>query len=793
MFLQHWLISGPKCERYVPDKNSPVTWQDQLGFEKAQRAVFFKDLNTAPQAINSIEDKSLMGGNFTYYYNNGNCFVDVSTFYSLLTCVRADAVTNIISADKTTVKAVLWTYAAVDLWLNGERVLKAQPPVYKPILKHEIELNLKKGTNQLYVVMQNLGVRDTRNIFGVEVLDDTVKNTLPDEQNTNSYIEAEQWLQSLKCSGNKLIISEKAPFKATLTTNLSTTCIADESEISLGECEKFAVKIMPKDIELKREFELLCNIKPMQTNGAEDHIKTQFLRIANEESEPRGNGVRFSVYNVMARCELGMQTPQDEKLLLNDLDFIDSRGDCADFLVIGFLRLLSKYRDKITDDTFAKIKQCLLNFRYWMDEPGSDGMCFWSENHALMFYGAQHVAGKMFKDDIFTNSNKRGSEQATIGAKRCLDWLEDVEKEGVEEFNSASYMPVTITALLHLVDFADEQISKKAQSLMDLIAQMLCKHVFKNSVISPQGRVYRDVIYPHRQSVQSVLHIIDSELPFSNKEVFWNIVFATTKYKFKDNLKQLIKNDVSESYISSNARINIEKAKDYMLTSVKSPRSGDDAPKWENLCFKDDVDKSTNAYVKSLNERFHGTSVFEPGVYGYQQHLWYAALDNECIVFVNHPGSFADLDSMRPGYWYGNGVFPALDQNKNELYAIYNNPQDHPVKFTHTFWPASKFDETVKSGNWIFGRKGSGYIALWCSEQQVAQDGVLQQCEYRCNSANAAYVCICGGKVQHNSFEDFCNYCTEKTPQYDDTSKCLTVDKKEVLTFKQHKNITQYI
>ena len=35
---------------------------------------------------------------------------------------------------------------------------------------------------------------------------------------------------------------------------------------------------------------------------------------------------------------------------------------------------------------------------------------------------------------------------------------------------------------------------------------------------------------------------------------------------------------------------------------------------------------------------FHGTTQFEPGVYGYQQNLWYAALAQDLAVFSNHPG-----------------------------------------------------------------------------------------------------------------------------------------------------------
>ena len=77
---------------------------------------------------------------------------------------------------------------------------------------------------------------------------------------------------------------------------------------------------------------------------------------------------------------------------------------------------------------------------------------------------------------------------------------------------------------------------------------------------------------------------------------------------------------------------------------------------------------------KAMNECFHGTSHFQPGVYGYQQHMCYAALDREAVVFVNHPGETSDLSSMRPGYWYGQRPDARHEAGK-ELPGIYLSAQ----------------------------------------------------------------------------------------------------------------------
>lgn len=34
-----------------------------------------------------------------------------------------------------------------------------------------------------------------------------------------------------------------------------------------------------------------------------------------------------------------------------------------------------------------RVKDAILGFPYWMDEPGTDAMCIWSENHQVMLLG----------------------------------------------------------------------------------------------------------------------------------------------------------------------------------------------------------------------------------------------------------------------------------------------------------------------------------------------------------------------------------------------------------------------
>jgi len=47
------------------------------------------------------------------------------------------------------------------------------------------------------------------------------------------------------------------------------------------------------------------------------------------------------------------------------------------------------------------------------------------------------------------------------------------------------------------------------------------------------------------------------------------------------------------------------------------------------------------------------------------------------------------------------------------LICIHHVPQDDPRPYSHAFFPRQAFDTVIQRGNWTFGRKGSGYIALY--------------------------------------------------------------------------------
>lgn len=791
-YITNWLISGPWVTPYYADNQEA----DQLAYEKHLREII-RDCNIrkSPKTI-MLGERFLNNMPWRYYYSKSNWFVDLPAWGSGLNKMDACAVTELICEKDMFVEAVLWTYTSIDIWVNDIKVCVVEGSGYKPINMVKLGLSLKKGANRIFVRMQGLMVRDGRNMFGLQLKDKVqvkaVAVSLPDMEHVLPVVKAANWLDGITYCEGKLVFSGKAPCDVLIKTGGEAVRLENSETYTIEQgVRRVKVLVEVNGQLLERVLEFTQNVVPVMQEylPPEQNKRRVFDLIADKAVERRGDGIYYTAYQTMARFATGKVTAQDYEWILEDLQHIDERLDCSEFFAVGLLRLAKLY--DLGECIKMEMKRVLLNYRYWMDEEGADGMCFWSENHALMFYGMQLVAGGMYPEELFTRSGRTGAEQRILGEKRCRAWLDDVEKYGFEEFLSAAYIPVTLGALLNLIDFAPEDISKKATAVLDRQMEQIALHTFKGSIIGPQGRVYRDVLYPFEQPSQAIVNFIDAGKPYS--ESWWLAAMATSKYKLPASLTTVMERDADTSYDTGNAKIVVYKKKDYMLTSVLSPRNPDEYTRWTNIWGKADVDKASHEYTKSLNEKFHGTTAFAPGCYGYQQHFGYAALTSECVAFTNHPGATADECPMRPGYWYGNGVMPAQRQIGNELGTIYVIPEYHPIHFTHLYWPMVKFDETKREAGWLFGKKGDSYLAVWCSLDLTEYDDMLFDCEFRAVGSRMAYFCKCSSNAEAGTFESFIDQCRSLCPVFDEQSLELTTAAGFKLIYEVQEDTTQFV
>ena len=793
-FIDRFMVTDVTEVPYIDD----TVDKDQLRYENYLRSKV---------AVRNVEYPGRFqdDGKWHCYYSHGDYFVDFSTFYSTLSYVSFDAVSAIESDRDRSCRMILWTYGAVDVWVNGRKAVQTDVPVYKPIIKKEFSVDLEKGSNEIYVRLQNLGVRDTRNLFALEIADEEgLSCNLPQCKGREELLSAISFLDGTTIRDGYLVFpaaregvsvgsDSGSPDIAEVISKTVWEDISGKDRYKLHEdCYIYHVKVAVGDEVLARTFEHIAFVKPEYSgvSGWDANFKKKLEAIAGVEGLSRGGKFGFYIQDILARKALGLENPNDRKYFFITLDQIESRFDCSDFLVSGVIRYMKNY--PVDAELKARIDEVFLNYRFWMTMEGSDAMCFWSENHSLLFYSCAMLVGAMYPDSYFPRAKMTGKELSAFGRRQVNEWFEDFEEYGFEEFLSTVYMNVTFACLLNIIDYADKEISDKARKATDLMLEELSLHTFNGAIIAPMGRVYRGVIYPTKQGAQSLMNLVNPAVPTSFGEG-WLSYYATSSYRFPEGLVSLMDDAVDTSYSTGNANVSIRKSDDYILTSVASPRL-DGKKRWTNVMLSGvRTSEESHAYTKSFNERFHGTTCFEPGVYGYQQHMWSAALSSEALVFVNHPGAFADSSSSRPGYWYGNGVMPALRQQGRMLGAVYSIPDNHPVHFTHIFFPECKFDEIARNSSWIFARKGNGFLALWSSGNPVPYDDQLIGSELRVYEDDSAYLIVMGSAAEDGSFKAFMDKTMAYSPVFVKERRALQVAGNDFVSFTETHDRTQYV
>ena len=131
-------------------------------------------------------------------------------------------------------------------------------------------------------------------------------------------------------------------------------------------------------------------------------------------AEPRGG-----VSAQLAKIALG-RGPLDEAAIRASLDKITRRDDTADFDAVALLRLYRTETPLLSSELRRSIRDTLVRFKYWVDEPGTDLLSMWSENHQIGYHAAEYLAGQFFSGTTFTNNGKSGAWHRDAARTRLL-------------------------------------------------------------------------------------------------------------------------------------------------------------------------------------------------------------------------------------------------------------------------------------------------------------------------------------------------------------------------------------
>ncbi len=453
--------------------------------------------------------------------------------------------------------------------------------------------------------------------------------------------------------------------------------------------------------------------------------------------------------------------------------YIDGRYDCADFRLVSLIKILYEYPEKLSAAQHNQIKKTLLNFKYWLDEPGDDSMCYWSENHQILFASAEYLVGKLYPHDIFPNLGITGEERMEKGKKRILTWLEQRWRYGFIEWYSNVYYTEDIAPLSNLIDLAeDPEIVTKSQIIMDLLLYDLASQSFKGTFVSTSGRAYeRNRKSGVHSSMKSVAqHIWGYELGGEGRKgMDLNFIYIDN-YKVPEVIKA-IGYDTTPQIIKASTGLDVSELKRQKLIGVKDEQimmqwgmesftnreivnnSIDIINKYDLLSQSSFNDFSMINFqalrrlgllpvvVNVLNPQTHGNAIqrantytyktnsfsmataqnYHPGSYGDQQHVFSTTLSNELSIFVSHPAVWPEdkgPNGNSPTYWVGYGHLPHSVQDINVNLSLFILPEKKGVMekrlidYTHAWFPEEYFDQVEVEETHIFGRLGDTYVGI---------------------------------------------------------------------------------
>ena len=109
-----------------------------------------------------------------------------------------------------------------------------------------------------------------------------------------------------------------------------------------------------------------------------------------------------------------------------------------------------------------RVVESLLGFKFWIDQPGLDAMCYFTENHQLVWHAAELLVGELFADEVFSNTGWTGSAHAAHGRELAMEWMRRKLAGGFSEFDSNAYLAIDSLALCSLVEFADDDRSPRS-------------------------------------------------------------------------------------------------------------------------------------------------------------------------------------------------------------------------------------------------------------------------------------------------------------------------------------------
>ncbi|WEX91255.1 hypothetical protein PZN02_004901 [Sinorhizobium garamanticum] len=630
--------------------------------------------------------------------------VEFTSFWHVPTHVRRWLKGTFRSEAPRRLKLRLRTCGGVRIWVNGVEQVRFEPFRRNVESVSDVTLDLRAGDNHILLHSEDLAERDTIWFFELELLDEApLTVVLPVPLDRHEVARLAALARDVRPSRDVFIMEaleivfdaapgNELPVAVEVYSHGHDRAVLARAEATLGAAETRLV--IPETLGIPDGYH---GVRLMIGSGAGTVtrvIDAAFLSTlspgvtAATIAERKRAALAFSarhgaerIGRVLAMVASGSDDCATiERIIAATLNSIDRREDCSDFVMVPLLWLARAYGRDLPQETIERIRTSVLNYRYWVDEPGNDVMWFWSENHVLCFHVSQLLAGELLPDAVFEASGRTGREQATLATARLARWFDAVEAHGLAEWNSAAYYPIDFIGLLALEHWAEPELAERARGQLDLIFEMMALHTLGGVPAGSQGRAYDKELRAGPLTELAPFAAVAFGEGWLNGGVASLPMFCCSDY-------------IPPAQLARLARLEPGRAVEARYAQ------GLDAAKL--ILFKNEA-----AQLSTVVDHKTGSK-------GHQQHVMDMRLSGHPMarLWVNHPGEDDPWGTQRPSYWAGSGILPRVAQHR-DLALMILDTKDHRNGWTHAYLGRDGFDEIVLDEGWLIVRSGAGFAAL---------------------------------------------------------------------------------
>lgn len=783
-YVHNWLVAGPHAAPVADlDRFAGADYKLQIAQHYYQRE--------SGIAQPPAERDTFALGDTTLTWRYARCrddhFVDLTAFYHTCHYLRSWAYVEVLCPEPQEVACVLTSNGPADVWLNGLHIHRQEH--FHHQIPHSIAFpaTLHAGRNEILVRLEEVAVRECPYAMALQIgagalaatpvrlptlVEQVARRQLLERVFAAAYLDRDvygrndevvvRWPEILLESGSVALRVQKPSgeiFSEALPVAQAAAAAGLIKGIQVPD-GAYRIVLMPHpeeyyigNVRIQHEIPLWV-LKNAYAETPYGDYETRRREALIDAAEREGG-----VFCEIARMELERWSEVKSAVILETIAGINQRADCSDFYMVGLLGVLHRY---VYDPAFppelkGPLEQCVLGFKYWMDEPGSDAMCYWSENHQILFHACEILAGQLYPDQIFSNAGRDGAWHRAKGERMALAWLRKRAGGGFREWDSNCYFEHDILALAHLADLADdEQVREFAAIVLDKLLFSMALNSYHGVFGSTHGRTYTPLIKGARLEATAGIGRLIWGMGVFNHHILGTISLACAQgYQLPPIIAQIAADQPAELWSRERHAGELEQWCDLAEGA------------WE----VNKVTYKTPDYMLCSAQDYH------PGEPGYQQHIWQATLGPDAVVFVTHPPCVSEEGSHRPNFWHGNVTLPRVAQWKDALIAIHNLPDDDWMGFTHAYFPLYAFDEHALRDGWAFARKGAGYLALTAAQGlTLTTQGDNAYRELRSAGRQNIWLCHMGRAALDGSFAEFQQAVLALPVEFDNlTANCTTL------------------